>query len=808
MYLQITPCTMDATSDVPVYRDETASVQRRVDDLLSRMTLEEKVAQLTSIPPRRMDMEDESMDLDAMEQLLDEDGELDREDAEALLANGVGHFTRLGGGGEMEPAKAAEVTQELQDILREESRLGIPAVPHEECLSGYMGPDGTTYPQGMGLASTWDPDLVETMTRRIRDQLNAIGCVHALSPVLDVARDPRWGRTEETFGEDPYLVAEMASAYVRGLQGDDPAEGISATVKHFVGHAISEGGKNRSSVSVGERELRETHLFPFEAAIREAGAESVMNAYHDVDGVPCGADESLLTGILREEWGFSGTVVADYFSVRFLQDEHHVASDYQDAAVQALEAGIDVELPQIKCYDTLVDAVEDGNIAEETIDVAARRVLRQKVRKGVLDGKRDPDPEAVERAFGPEAGRDYAHRLARESITLLKNEDDLLPLEDVAGEDAGESTVAVLGPKADSPVGQLGDYAYAAHYPDRSANRAVTTPLNALTDRLGGDRVDYVEGCTTTGPDADGIEEAVAAAEAADVAVAFVGTRSAIALSDPEDDIEERPDVPTSGEGADVTDLGLPGVQQDLVEAANATETPLVVVQVSGKPHSIEWIDQHVPAVLHAWLPGEEGGEGVADVLLGEHNPSGRLPISIPKTVGQLPIHYSRKPNSRAERHVYADSDPLYPFGFGESYTEFEYSDFGLAADEVGPAGTITAEVTVENTGDRAGYEVVQLYTGAETPSVARPVQELTGFQRVHLEPGEAKTVTFELAATQLAYHDRNMELVVEDGSYEARVGSSAADIAASETFEVTESKPVARSGRAYFTETDVHAAD
>jgi beta-glucosidase len=657
------------------------------------------------------------------------------------------------------------------------------------------------------MASTWDPDLVERMTKRIREQLNAIGWVHALSPVLDVARDPRWGRTEETFGEDPYLVAEMASAYVRGLQGDDPTEGISATVKHLVGHAISEDGKNRSSVSVGEREVRETHLFPFEAAIREEGAESVMNAYHDVDSVPCGADESLLTGILREEWGFDGTVVADYFSVRFLQDEHHVADDYQDAAVQALEASIDVELPKIKCYDESVDAVEEGNVAEETIEVAARRVLRQKVRKGVPDGKREPDPDAVERVFGPEAGRDYAHRLARESITLLKNEHDLLSLEDVADEN-GDSTIAVLGPKADSPVGQLGDQAYAAHYPDRSANRAVTTPLEALTDRLGGDRVDYVEGCTTTGPDADGIDESVAAAEGADVAVAFVGTRSAIALSDPEDDIEERPDVPTSGEGADVTDLDLPGVQQELVEAANAAYTPLVVVQISGKHHSIEWIDQHVPAVLHAWHPGEEGGAGIVDVLLGEHNPSGRLPISIPKTVGQIPIHYSRTPNSREERHVYADSDPLWPFGFSESYTEFDYSKFALDANEIGPAETITAEVTVENASDRAGYEVVQLYTSAGTPSIARPVQELTGFQRVHLEPGEAKTVTFDVAATQLAYHDREMELTVEEGSYEARVGSSAADIAASGSFTVADSKPIARSGRAYFTDADVDAAE
>jgi len=781
-----------ATTDTPPYLDESAPVERRVEDLIDRMTLEELVAQLLSVPSERISETDENE-----RALLDEDGEIDWDVAEELLEDGVGHFTRLAGGGGISPERAAEVTEELQTYLVEETRLGIPAVPHEECLSGYMGPGGTTYPQMIGVASTFEPERVRGMTDRIREQLTAIGSAHALSPVLDVGRDPRWGRTEETFGEDPYLVAEMASAYVEGLQGADPTEGVSATLKHFAGHGVGEGGKNRSSVQVGEREFREVHLFPYEAAIREAGAESVMNAYHDVDGIPCAADESLLTGILRGEWDFSGTVVSDYFSVRFLTEEHGVASDYQTAAVQAVQAGLDVELPQIECYDTLVDAVEDGEIERATIETAARRVLRQKIEKGLFEDY-GTDQADVEDAFGPDADRDYARKLARESVTLLKNEADLLPLAD-------DDAVAVVGPKADTPAGQLGDYAYAAHYPEKESNRHVVTPLEAFEERLGADRVTYAEGCTTTGSETDGFGAAVSAAEESDVALAFVGARSAVSLSEADDEQRaKRPDVPTSGEGTDVTDLGLPGVQGDLVEELQGTETPLVVVFVSGKPHATPWIDEHVPAVVHGWLPGEEGGHGIADVLLGEHNPSGRLPVSIPKTVGQLPVYYGRKPNSRTERHVYVDEDPLYPFGYGLSYTDFSYGDVELSTTELSPAGTVTATVTVENTGEMAGHEVLQCYTHQRWPTQARPVQELVGFQRVHLEPGESATVSFEVAASQLAYHDADMDLVVEPGEYDLRIGSSAAAIETDATVEVTGRREVPQNGRTYFAETRV----
>jgi beta-glucosidase len=778
------------SADTPAYLQPDRAASRRVEDLLDRMTVEEKVAQLTAVRPDEVTV----------------DGELDGALARERLSNGVGHLTRVGGHGGFEPGRVAELVRELQSFLAAETRLGVPAIPHEECLSGYMGPGGSTFPQAIGLASTFDPDLVEETSRRIRGQLLAVGARHALSPVLDVGRDPRWGRIEETFGEDPHLVARMGVAYVRGLQGAEPSEGVSATAKHFVGHGAGEGGRNRSSVQVGERALREVHLRPFEAAVREAGVESVMNAYHDVDGVPCAGDERLLTDVLRGEWGFDGTVVSDYHSVRFLRDEHGVAATAREAAVRALEAGLDVELPLVECYDELVGAVADGDLAEATVDAAVRRVLRQKVEKGLFESPA-PDSGAVADAFGPDANREHARRLARASLTLLTN-DGTLPLDDPA-------SVAVVGPKADSPAGQLGDYAYAAHYPAREATRRVVTPLSALRDRLGEDRVAYAPGCTTTGSTRDGFDDAVAAVEGSDVAVAFVGARSAVALAAADGEVPAAdaapgavPDAPTSGEGADVVDLSLPGVQGDLLAALAATDVPLVVVLVSGKPHAVPELHETASAVAHAWLPGEEGGNGIADVLLGSHGPGGRLPVSVAKHVGQLPVYYARRPNSRRERHVSVDADPLYPFGHGLTYADFDYDPIRLDRKTVAPAGTVTASVAVENVGDRAGHEVVQLYAHERSPTLVRPVQELVGFERVRLAPGESATVAFELPTARLASHDREMNLVVEPGEFELRVGRSAADVASSGVVEVVgERWTVPRSARRFVTPTTVERA-
>lgn len=764
-----------------VYNDETAPAERRVEDLLARMTLEEKAAQLGSVNA---------------EKLLD-DGELDRERAEELLNHGIGHLTRIGGEGNLAPSDAARVTNQLQEILGE-TRLGIPAIPHEECLSGYMGPEGTTFPQTIGMASTWEPALVQEMTEAIRSELEAIGTVHALSPVLDVARDLRWGRVEETFGEDPYLVAAMACAYVTGLQGSSIEDGISATLKHFVAHGASAGGKNRASVHLGPRELRETHMFPFEAAIRTAGAESVMNAFHDIDGIPCASSEWLLTDVLRGEWEFDGTVVSDYRSVKYLRSEHGVAADEREAGVAALEAGIDIELPHTDCYgEHLVTAVENGELFEETLDQAVRRVLRMKIRKGVFD---DPtvDADTAADAFGTHEAETLTERAARGSMVLLKNEGNLLPLRNV-------DSLAVIGPKADDGQEMLGDYAFAAHYPEKEMSLDATTPLEAIHERTGDVvEVAYEQGCTTTGSDKSGFAPAVNATAGADVALAFVGARSAVDFSDAD---EQNPSVPTSGEGSDVTDLSLPGVQRDLVERLHETGTPLIVVVVSGRPHSIEWIANEVPAILQAWLPAKKGGTAIADVLFGDYNPSGHLPVSIPKSVGQLPVHYNRRPNSANNDHVYMRSSPLYPFGHGLSYSQFEYDDLSLSTDTVSPASTVRAEITVTNVGDVAGRDVVQLYVHPVSPNQTRPVQELKGFERVSLGAQESKQITFELPTSLLAFHDRDMNLVVHEGSYELRIGHSAEDIVARETVEVTESKVVPRTGRAYFAETDVESA-
>jgi beta-glucosidase len=762
-----------------IYRDETAPPEQQVDDLLSRMTLEEKAAQLGSINA---------------DQLLDE-GTLDRERAEELLENGIGHLTRIGGEGGLSPTDAARVTNELQEILGE-TRLGIPAIPHEECLSGYMGPEGTTFPQSIGMASTWNPDLMRAVTTTIRSEMQAIGTVHALSPVLDVARDLRWGRVEETFGEDPYLVAAMACAYVSGLQGESIEDGISATLKHFVAHGASEGGKNRASVDLGPRTLRETHVFPYEAAIRTAGAESVMNAYHAIDGIPCASSERLLTGTLRGELGFDGSVVSDYYSVEFLKSEHGIAATEREAAVTALESGIDVELPYTDCYAHLVDAVADGELTEETLDESVRRVLRMKIRKGIFD---DPfvDADAADDAFGTEQAKQLTERAARESMVLLKNENERLPLAD-------SDSIAVVGPKADDVQEMLGDYAYPAHYPEEEVSIDATTPLDAIRERMSEDSVAYEAGCTTTGPDTSGFEPAVDIASKADVTLAFVGARSAVDFSDADADDAVKPKVPTSGEGSDVTDLGLPGVQRELVERLHETDTPLVVIVVSGKPHSIEWIANEAPAILQAWLPGEEGGSAIADVLFGDHNPNGRLPVSLPRSVGQLPVHYNRRPNSANNDHVYTDSSPLYPFGHGLSYADFTYDDLTLSSDEIKPAGSMTASVTVTNTADRAGQEIVQLYIHPESPSQTRPVQELKGFARVQLEPGESKRVSFELPASLYAFHDRDMNLTVEEGSYELRIGRSSTNITATKSFDIVNSKTVPTNGRTYFAESDI----
>lgn len=770
----------------PLYQNSNAPIQARVEDLLGRMTLEEKVAQLSGMGPER---------------LLDAKGNLMEAQAERLLKNGIGQITRIAGASGKDPEVAARASNQVQKFLLENTRLGIPAMLHEECLSGLMAKGGTTYPQSIGMASTFDPDLMEEITTEIRKQIRAVGGHLALSPVLDIARDYRWGRVEETFGEDPYLVAAMAVAYVKGLQGGDLREGVIATLKHFLGHGFPEGGLNHAPVNVSERELREMALFPYEAAIREGRAGSVMNAYHSIDGLPCGGSVEILTDLLRGELGFDGIVVSDYYSIGMLHREHRVAESLQMAGVIALEAGLDIELPETECYgERLVDAVQQGLISEATVDLAVRRHLRAKFEVGVFDHP-FVDTTNTMSVFETPHQRGLARLAACKSMVLLKNEGNLLPLPK-----SGKS-LAIIGPSADSTRNVLGDYAYSAHVNSPEDAVPVVSVLEGIKAKVGpGVTIRYAEGCDIMSDNRDGFAEAIKAAEESDYAIVVIGGKSGLSgLVNAEEGISEvdftkqgtvtEPD----GESHDRTDLTLTGVQQELVEAIKATKTPTIVVLINGRPLAVEWIANEIPAIIEAWLPGSEAGNAVADVLFGDYNPGGKLPVSIPKSVGQLPVHYNRTHMSTNRKYIFDDNKPLYPFGFGLSYTTFAYENLSVSPREVGGAGQIEVTFTLTNTGPFAGDEVVQLYISDLYASLARPVKELKGFKRVHLQPGETKRVTFKLSTDQLAFYDRNLNLAVEPGEFQIMVGGSSEDIRLTDTIEVKGSAKVIPHARTYF---------
>lgn len=772
--------------DKPLYQNSNAPIQARVEDLIIRMTLEEKVAQLSGIGPER---------------LLDAGGNLVESQAKKLLKHGIGQITRIAGGSGQDPEVAARASNQVQKFLVENTRLGIPAMLHEECLSGLMAKGGTTYPQSIGMASSFDPDLMQEITTEIRKQIRAVGGHLGLSPVLDIARDYRWGRVEETFGEDPYLVAAMAVAYVKGLQGDDLREGVIATLKHFVGHGFPEGGLNHAPVNVSERELREMALFPYEAAIREGHAGSVMNAYHSIDGMPCGASTELLTDLLRGELGFEGIVVSDYYSIGMLHREHRIAENLQKAGVIALEAGLDIELPETECYgERLVDAVQQGLISEATIDLSVRRHLRSKFEVGAFD-QPFVDTTSTMSVFETPEQRHLARQAACKTMVLLKNEDNLLPLPK-----SGKS-LAIIGPSADSTRNVLGDYAYSAHVNSPEDAVRVVSILEGIKTKIGPDvTIRYAEGCDIMSNNRDGFAEAIKAAEQSDYAIVVVGGKSGLSgLVNAEEGISEvdftkqgtvtEPD----GESHDRTDLTLTGVQQELVEAIKATNTPTIVVLINGRPLAVEWIAEHIPAIIEAWLPGSEGGNAVADVLFGDYNPGGKLPLSIARNVGQLPVHYNRTHMSTNRKYIFDDNKPLYPFGFGLSYTTFAYDNLSVSPTEVRGAAQIKVEFTLTNTGQLAGDEVVQLYISDLFASRARPVKELKGFKRLHLQPGETRRVTFKLSTDQLAFYDNDLNLMIEPGQFQVMVGSSSQDTHLTEHFEVTGSVKKIPHARTYF---------
>ncbi|MGW3172277.1 beta-xylosidase/alpha-l-arabinosidase [Streptomyces sp. NPDC001153] len=732
------------------WRDPALPADARVTDLLARMTLQEKAAQLYGV---------------WVGAATDGDGvaPLQREmtadvDWDELITHGLGQLTRSFGTAPVDPALGARALARAQRRIAAAGRFGIPAVAHEECLAGFTAWRATAYPVPLAWGAAFDPALVEEMGRRIGHDLRASGVHQGLAPVLDVVRDPRWGRVEETIGEDPYLVGTIGTAYVRGLE----SAGVVATLKHFAGYASSAGARNLAPVRAGVREFADLTLPPFEMALREGGARSVMAAYTETDGVPASADPRLLTELLREEWGFTGTVVADYFGIGFLQSLHRVAADEAEAAHRALAAGIDVELPTVKCYGTpLVTAVREGRVPESLVDRAARRVLLQKCELGLLDPDWRPEPRGTVDLDSAE-NRAVARRLAEESVVLLDNPGGLLPL-------APGTRIAVVGPRAADPLAMLGCYSFPAHvlthHPGVPLGIGIPTVLDALRTELPDAKVTFSEGCGVSDPDTSGFAEAVARAAEADVCVAVLGDRAGLFGRG------------TSGEGCDVTDLQLPGVQGELLDRLVATGVPVVLVLLTGRPYALGRWHGRLGAVVQAFFPGEEGGPAVAGVLSGRVNPSGRLPVSVPRVPGGQPWTYLQPPLGLAGEVSSLDPTPLYPFGHGRSYTTFTWEDVRAPGAEIPTDGSYDLSVTVRNTGDRAGAEVVQLYLHDPVASVTRPDVRLIGYQRVELPPGVSRRLTFRFHADLSSFTDRTGARVVEPGALELRLAASSTDV-------------------------------
>ena len=763
------------------------SIEQRVNKYLSQMTLDEKLAQIGSYW-----MWD-----------LQTDGVLDWGKTAGKLKHGIGQITRVAGASTLDPVSAAKASNQLQKFLIEKTRLGIPAIIHEECCSGAMMLGGTMYPQMLGLASTFQPELAEAMTTAIRKQLLAIGARQGLAPVLDVARDPRWGRVEETFGEDPTLVSHFGMAYIKGLQSDDLSQGVMATGKHFIGHSLSQGGLNCAPVHAGIREIYDVCLAPFQAAIYDAKLASIMNAYPELDGEVVAASRRILTDLLRGQLGFDGVVVSDYEAILMIHNFHYVAADPAQAASLALHAGIDVELPTIACYgDPLKSALENGDITLEHVDTSVRRHLTKKFELGLFENPYVDDGRVLE-VFETAAQRELAREIARKSMVLLKN-DGLLPLPKTL------KTLAVIGPNAHHGRSQLGDYSYAAkrelmawNTPPNSAfvnvdpdelseyDVKVVTALSGIKVAVSADtKIQYAKGCDNLNTDPAGIEEAVDIARQADAVVLVLGDHSGLT-----------PEA-TTGETRDTADLKLPGIQEDLANAVLSTGKPVAIILITGRPYALTSLAERANAILEAWLPGEEGGSAIADILFGDFSPGGKLPITFPRSVGQVPLYYNAKP-AGAKSNWYVDYvsekvTPLYPFGHGLSYTSFEYSDLVIQQIHATLGEIVDISLNVQNIGKVAGEEVVQLYIHDEFASTPRPIKELKGYQRVMLEPEETRKITFHLPVNQLAFYNVDMNLVIEAGRIDIMLGSSSEDIRLCGEFEIVGEKKMVVKDRVF----------
>ena len=720
-----------------------AAPSERVLALVAQMTLDEKLAQIVGF------WEGEEGDSVApLQGELSSTGRLD--DA---IAHGLGHLTRVYGTNPHDPNERAKYLWMRQRQLQENTRLGIPALVHEEILTGLSAWKAATFPTPLAWGATGNTALIERMGELIGRSMKELGIHQGLAPVLDVVRDARWGRVEECIGEDPYLVGEIGVAYVKGVQ----AHGAHATLKHFVGYSSSKAGRNFAPVSVGPRELADVLMVPFEMAILDANARSVMHSYAEIDGVPVASSEELLTGVLRDTWGFDGTVVADYFGVAFLNILHDIAPDHADAARQALQAGVDIELPTGDAYLVpLKAAIEDGRVDEALVDRALIRALMQKEELGLLDADFSGEPPSGVDLDSPEH-REVARLIAEQSIVLVSN-DGTLPLP------ATGKKFAVIGPNADTYQALFGCYSFSNHV--LSQRPGVELGFEAPTFIEGfraefGDDVTVARGCNVNDDDRSGFAEAVAAASAADTAVVVVGDLAGLFGRG------------TVGEGCDTDDLELPGVQRELVEAILDTGTPVVLVLITGRPYAVKWAVERCAAVVQAFFPGEEGASAMAGVLSGRVNPSGRLPVTLPRSAGAQPYTYLHPQLGGDGEVSNLLNSPAAVFGHGLSYTNFEYGALKVPA-EVATNDAITASVTVTNTGERFGGHVVQLYARDPWASITRPLAQLVGYARVELEPGESATVTFSVPTSRVAFTGRELKRIVEPGELKLWCGDSA----------------------------------
>jgi len=742
----------------PPYKNPNLPIDQRVADLLSRMTIDEKVAQMTTLWVKKPQQRDEPGTF-----TFPDRGDFSPEKAAAVMKNGIGQISRQRE--RKGPRDAAVFANTTQKWLIENTRLGIPAIFHDEVLHGHMAQGGTHYPQPIALASSWDTDLITKIFTASALEVRSRGGHQVLGPNLDLGRDPRWGRTEETYGEDPYLVSRMGVACIKALQGTGPMvdnEHVIATAKHFTAHGQPEGGTNIGPANFSERILREIFLPSFEAAVKEAGVMAVMPSYNEIDGVPSHANKWLLEEVLRREWGFSGMVSADYDGIPQLQSRHGVAGNCEEAARLAIEAGVDIELPDPACYQTLPKLVAEGIVSEATVNKSVARVLRAKFLLGLFENPY-VDPDRAVSVTNNQANRELAAEAARRSIVLLKNQGNLLPL------DASKlKTLAVIGPNAERV--HLGGYS-------DDPGRGISI-LQGVRDKLGNRvKVNYAEGCKITkeggnwwgdpstlndpADDSQLILEAVQVAKSSDSVVLVVGGNE-----------DTNREAWSEGHMGDRDSLELVGRQNDLVKAVLETGKPVVVFLINSSPLAVNYIAENVPAILEGFYLGQETGIAAADVLFGDYNPAGKLAISFPRSVGQLPIAYNQKPSAK-RGYLFTSKEPLFPFGHGLSYTTFEYSNVKVAPEKIGPAGRATASVTVTNTGKVAGDEIVQLYIRDRVSSVTRPIRELKGFARITLAPGESKTVSLNITPDSLAFLDINMNRVVEPGMFDIMVGPS-----------------------------------